>query len=252
MHRDGEEKTIYEVDEVFSRESGRYFIAGTNINIYLQNMLERIVPKGYKLKFKSVDDCKFVKIIWEPAKTKTDPIDNDNNDLFVSGFRQFELENAVRAFQNPDYDSYSYDTFKCVNLFSYMYEKYGIAMFKMLSEYMHFCTVIYDYNNKCLIGGVSVPNSDFNHLFYGYNTNGDDKAFSNHPGLLGRFCTHIIEIPNNTYMINGELHSFGKTEEEKLKELLESEVGRKLIDELFEKKFIENLSKTEGFSRKLK
>jgi len=256
-----EERVASDINDIYDAEKGKYFIAAKR-NVPSVSYLSSFCSAYNDTKSKRSGEYIFTKIVNKRFRDITDPtFDEEKRILSVSSFNQYELERAVKTFQyqypkSNRFVSKMIKNVEYVNLFNYMYETYGIDMYKMLSEYMHFCTVIYDCNNDCLIGGVSEPDNEFNRLFYGYSKADNEIAFSNHPALLRRFCNEVFKMPNNTFMKNGQLHSFKeKSEDEieaKLKELLESDYGRRIIDELVTRKVNEILSKEEGFSRKLK
>ncbi len=254
-----EEKVVLDIDEIYSIESGKYFIAGKRCHTDFRAILDEICPDKYKVKTKWGGEYRFTKIVNGHINKITDPIfDKHKGLLNVNSFNQYELERAVKVFQHPNWKGSSpvtKSTIECINLFIYMYENYGTDMFEMLSKYMHFCTVIYDYRKQCLIGGVSEPNNEFNNLFYGNSIDRNDILFSNNPDILRRYCYEVFKMPNNTYMVNGELYSFKDKNDEietKLKEILESEYGKKLIKELVTQEVNEYLSESDEIVRKLK
>ena len=89
-----------------------------------------------------------------------------------------------------------------------MYRKYGTGLFKKISEYMNFCSVIWDEDDNSLVAGVTTPKMLYTCLYYGYTEHNHEIMFSNDRTLLEPFCVEIKEMPDNTYMKNGELYNF--------------------------------------------
>ena len=89
-----------------------------------------------------------------------------------------------------------------------MYRKYGTGLFKKISEYMNFCSVIWDEDDNSLIAGVTTPKMLYTCLYYGYTEHNHEIMFSNDRTILEPFCVEIKEMPDNTYMKNGELYNF--------------------------------------------
>ena len=89
-----------------------------------------------------------------------------------------------------------------------MYRKYGTGLFKKISEYMNFCSVIWDEDDNSLVAGVTTPKMLYTCLYYGYTEHNHEIMFSNDRTILEPFCFEIKEMPDNTYMKNGELYNF--------------------------------------------
>ena len=258
------EEKLLATDDYLECDNGKYFIAVSeawqNRRSYFR-ILEKMCPAGYIVGSSNLSNVSMHKIVnKDKYYDYREPIyDREKGIISVSGFNQSELKKVVKEFHHPEWENiipFSFEAARCAETINYMYEKYGVDMFKMLSDYMHFCSVIYDCNTKTLIGGVSEPNSELTNLYYGYTRNNNNLMYSNKYALVDYYCDEVHKMPNNTYMINGELHLFKeKSEDEievKLKEILESEYGRKLIDELVTQKIDEYMSAHEGFRRVLK
>ena len=100
--------------------------------------------------------------------------------------------------------------------FSYnKFKKKSSRIFDSLSHDIHFCAVAKDCMG--LIGGVTESNNLFNHLYYGYTKQNHELMFSNNRTILEQFCNEIIEMPENTYMKDGELYNFGEKKIDKEK-----------------------------------
>ena len=201
----------------YNEKSGRVFIAykGTEFNkkeIYSALKEKNFAEDGIKVKY--IRNVFFAKVAPQVYIEDMDPIwDDSQTVLTVNGYNQNEIklaiDDAVRyRIDNPN--EYHYIT----NL---MYRDYGTDMFKKLGEYMHFCSVIWDKTDDTLIAGVTTPNSPHTHLYYGYTKQNHELMFSNDKTILEQFCNEIIEMPENTYMKDGELYNFDekKTYEEK-------------------------------------
>lgn len=186
-------------------KGGQVFIAyiGTEFKKGdIECALNKICPMYYDVNSIVEDDLIFAKILkYEYAEDKEPYWNSHDGILSVNGYNQDEIERAVTNFSN--YDIHIYD--KCHRITNFMYNHYNTKMFKMLSDYMHFCSVIYDQNNDSIIAGVTEPNNEYTHLYYGYTIKNRELMFSNDENVLGEFCDEIIEMPENTYMENGIL-----------------------------------------------
>ena len=94
-------------------------------------------------------------------------------------------------------------------------QKKSSRIFDSLSHDIHFCAVAKDCMG--LISGVTESNNLFNHLYYGYTKQNHELMFSNNRTILEQFCNEIIEMPENTYMKDGELYNFGEKKIDKEK-----------------------------------
>ena len=73
---------------------------------------------------------------------------------------------------------------------------------------MNFCSVIWDEDDNSLVAGVTTPKMLYTCLYYGYTEHNHEIMFSNDRTMLEPFCVEIKEMPDNTYMKNGELYNF--------------------------------------------
>ena len=101
------------------------------------------------------------------------------------------------------------------SFFLQQFQKEGSRIFDSLSHDIHFCAVAKDCMG--LISGVTESNNLFNHLYYGYTKQNHELMFSNNRTILEQFCNEIIEMPENTYMKDGELYNFGEKKIDKEK-----------------------------------
>lgn len=99
---------------------------------------------------------------------------------------------------------------------------YSILGAKMYQEvdYIHFSSAMFDTAKRELIAGVTIPNNDDNHLFYGYTKSIRELVFSNSKDLLKTVCDVTREMNNKSYMVNGKLVEFTPMQEEKQKKLV--------------------------------
>lgn len=200
-----------------TEKSGQVFIAykGTEFRkSEIENALNRICPSNYTVRYKTRDDLIFAKVVYNDYIEDRDPHWNgDNGILSVNGYNQDEIERANRNFSNygiADSDRYQRIT-------NFMYKDYKTNMFKKLSDYMHFCSVIYDHNSNSIVAGVTEPNSEYTHLYYGYTKQNKELMFSNDENILVQFCDEIVEMSENTYMKNGKLYTLDGEKIEKSK-----------------------------------
>lgn len=190
-----------------TEKSGQVFIAYRGNEFRrseIDNALNRICPSNYTVNYKKGDDLIFAKIVYDNYTEDRDPHWNSNDRvLSVNGYNQDEIERAVRNFSDYGID----DSNRYQRITNYMYKDYKTNMFKKLSDYMHFCSVIYDGNSNSIIAGVTEPNSEYTHLYYGYTKKNRELMFSNDENILEQFCDEIIEMSENTYMKNGKLYT---------------------------------------------
>lgn len=200
---------------MYDEKSGKTFVVykGTEIDIKkIYDLLRYKCPPGYKVNYKAGDNLIFAKIVYASYAEDRDPKwDNYNGILTVNGYNQDEIKTAneeLSVYSIEDPDKYHYIT----NL---MYIDIGTNLFKELKKYMHFCTVIWDRNDDLLIAGITEPNNEYTHLYYGYTKIKKELMFSNDKSILENFCDEIIEMSKNTYMKNGELYGLDGNKIEK-------------------------------------
>lgn len=190
-----------------SEKSGQIFIAYYGREFEkseVERALSRICPSGYTVKSRTGDNLIFTKIIYDNYTDDRDPHWNSNAGvLSVNGYNQNEIGAACRRFSN--YDLTDEDRYQRIT--NFLYADYKEKMFEKLSRDMHFCSAIWDNNNRYIVAGVTEPNSKYTHLYYGYTRQNRELMFSNDESVLEKFCDEIKEMDDNTYMLNGELYS---------------------------------------------
>lgn len=189
-----------------SNKNGKFFIAYKGNDVKkseLEDALARICPSNYRVKRFGDDNLFFGKIVYNEFLDDRDPYWNQRNlILTVNGYNQQEIARANEHFSSyriTDYDQYQ-------RLTNFVYCDEGPNIFKRLSPFMHFCSVIYDARRDKLIAGVTEPNSDYTHLYYGYTRENGEVMFSNNRFILDDFCEDIKEMEPNTYMIDNTLY----------------------------------------------
>ena len=187
-------------------KSGQIFIAykGTELSAdRIRNKLSRVCPCNYTVIEKSDYGFIFAKVVYDQYIEDRDPFfDNNRRILTVNGYNQNEIEIAAR-----EYNYSINDEDRLHRLINYVYQDYATNMFKELSPYLHFCSVIYEEDSKNIIAGVTVPNSEYTHLYYGYTPRNKEMMFSNNEDVLKEFVEQVYEMDNNTYSYNGEFYS---------------------------------------------
>ena len=144
----------------------------------------------------------FAKIVHNSYTEDRDP-HRANDVITVNGYVQSEMEDANRRHR----DGYEDDSDRKQRITNYMYRHNGVQMFEMLKP-MHFSCAIYDKNRDDFIAGRTESNGDmYTSLYYGYTKENGEVMFSNVKEALEYFCDEIHEMPENTYMKNGELYS---------------------------------------------
>lgn len=195
-----------------TEKGGQVFIAYkgqeyTENDIYRE--LNIICPKNYKVKYTTYSDLIFAKIVFNTHIDDRDPYCNyDANIISVNGYNQDEIRNACDEISNYEID----DSDRFHKITNYLYNDKKEKMFKKLSKYMHFCSVIYDINRDEFVAGVTVPNSKYTHLFYGYTKMNKELMFSNDDIVLKYFCDEIYEMNENTYMKDGKIYTLNGEE----------------------------------------
>lgn len=199
-------------------KSGQIFIAYKGREIdhsRIIRILNGKCPNNYTVNRKTGDDLIFAKIVYDNYTEDRDPHWNgDYGILTVNGYNQDEVQRACRNFSSYGID----DEDRYQRITNFMYRDYKANMYKRLSEYMHFCSVVWDRENNSMIAGVTEPNSQYTHLYYGYTKRNNELIFSNDEGVLEEFCEEIHEMDKNTYMRDGEIYTLEGEKVEKDKD----------------------------------
>ena len=208
-----------------TEKSGQIFIAYKGQEYEKDDIygaLDRICPSNYTVKRIADNNLIFAKIIYDSYIEDRDPYYNPSTGILsVNGYNQNEVERVCRAYRN--FSKYGItDPDRYQRITNCLYADSRENMFKELSQYMHFCSVIYDGNSKDIIAGVTEPNSKYTHLYYGYTKSNNEIMFSNDEDILQQFCDEVHEMNKNTYMKNGELFTLDgvKVEQDKEPELI--------------------------------
>lgn len=188
-----------------AEKSGQIFIAYKGNEIRrseIKNALVRRCQSNYTVNYQTGDNLIFAKVVFNSYTEDRDPHwDNYSGILTVNGYNQDEIERA-----NENFSSYKIkDSDRHQRITNFMYRDYKTNMFRKLGEYMHFCSVVWDKNSDSIVAGVTEPNSEYTHLYYGYTKQNHELMFSNDETILEQFCNEITEMQDNTYMKNGEL-----------------------------------------------
>ena len=198
-----------------TEKSGQIFIAykGQEYDrddIY--RVLDRNCPSGYTVKYKADNDLIFAKVVYDDYTEDRDPHYSSNTGILsVNGYNQNEVERACRSFSGYGLD----DADRHQRITNFLYGDNRENMFKKLSQYMHFCSVIYDSNRGSIVAGVTEPNSKYTHLYYGYTKMNHELMFSNDESTLKQLCNEVYEMDENTYMKDGELYTLDGEKYEK-------------------------------------
>ena len=200
-------------------KSGQIFIAYKGQE-YDRNDIYRVLgrncPSGYtvKDKYDSKNHVIFAKVVYNNYTEDSDPYYKvDTGILSVNGYNQNEVERACRScscYGLNDADGYQRIT-------NFLYGDNRENMFKILSQCMHFCSVIYDINRGSIVAGVTEPNSKYTYLYYGYTNMNHELMFSNDETTLKQLCNEVYEMDENTYMKDGELYTLDGEKYEKVK-----------------------------------
>ena len=196
-----------------SNRSGKYFVAYKGQDLsksIIEDKLER-KNRSDSFSIKTLTDndgCVLSKIIYNEYKSDRDPfIDDSSGCTFVSGYNQEEMGNAIRLFCANITDEDRYHT-----IIPYMNNRYNLRFFQKLADIdTHFCTVMRDDKGN-LIAGVTTPNNQYTHLYYGYTYGNNEIAFSNNEDILKGLCHDVKEMPQNTYMKNGRIYNLNGEE----------------------------------------
>lgn len=188
-------------------KSGKYFIAYKGCDYSsneIMSALQNICPDYYEVNYEIInDDLIFAKIVYDEYIEDRDPYYDDEGVLTVNGYIQEEISNANQKFSQYYID----DSDRLQRLTNYLYRDVKSDMFKKLSPYMHFCSVIWDKHIDDIIAGVTEPKGKYTHLYYGFTKVSHELMFSNNQDILENFCDEIMEMPNNTFMKNGEIYN---------------------------------------------
>lgn len=188
-----------------TEKSGQIFIAYKGQEYEkddIYSALYRICPINYTVKRITGNNLIFAKIVYNSYTEDRDPHYNSRTEIIsVNGYNQNEVERACRYFSKYGID----DSDRYQRITNCLYADSRENMFKELSQYMHFCSVIYDNNSEDIIAGVTEPNSKYTHLYYGFTKRDREIMFSNDEDILQQFCDEVHEMNKNTYMKNGEL-----------------------------------------------
>lgn len=190
-------------------KSGGTFIAYQGNDYDKEDIVRRLqkyCPCGYDVKALSRDDAGvvFAKVVYNSYLEDRDPYYNAQTRIMtVSGYNQYELSNAVSNYNRYGID----DSDKYHILINKIYKDNDTLVFKKLSDYMDFCSVIWDGNKRQLIGGVTKGNWDNSPLFYGYTDPSGEIMYSNSEDILNEFCTSIKKVEPNTFVIDEEIYN---------------------------------------------
>lgn len=191
-------------------KSGKIFIAYKGDEYTesdIAKKLNEVCPSYYTVKTMSrlEQGVVFSKIVYDNYVYDRDPYWNSQTRIAtVSGYNQEEIASTL----NSNYSSYNIDdSDKYHLLMNRLYKDVNYNMFKKLSDCkMHFCSVIWDECSNKFIAGVTEPNAQYTHLYYGYTKRNRDIMFSNDANVLRAFCDDIKAMDPNTYMCDGELY----------------------------------------------
>jgi len=191
-----------------SEKSGKAFIAYKGTEFSVSEIKARLnlmnTDSGYTVKSCSVQTPQVVlaKIVYDSYTEDRDPHRSSDGVITVNGYLQSEMAEANGRFR----DVYEDDADRKQRITNHLYRREGTKMFQMLKP-MHFSCAIYDRNKDAFIAGVTENNGDmYTSLYYGYTKQNGEIMFSNVKGALETFCDGIHQMPENTYMMNGELY----------------------------------------------
>lgn len=69
---------------------------------------------------------------------------------------------------------------------------------------VHFCSVIYDQNEQKLMAAVTLADSEYTNLYFGYRKTNGDLMYSNSKNIILHYCKNAYKMGNYTVMVNGE------------------------------------------------
>lgn len=170
-------------------------------NDTILSTLKIICPDDYKIKclLFNEENLLIAKIFPEGESFKYNLV--NRGAITVNGYNKEEIKIACEKNSNIN------TSVNHQQIINGLYQRNREEIFLKLSEYMHFCSVIYDEFNDNIIAGVTEPNSQDTHLYYGYTKKNNELMFSNNEFLLQQFCDKIQEMDENTYMKNGEIYN---------------------------------------------
>ncbi len=197
------------------------FIAyhGEDVNTdLLIDELKQKCTENYLVNKEVANKSVFIKIIPENEKSSyfQEPYKSRNsiNNLYVGAYFNVELNPK----KHPTLEKYYNKGYYSNNpvLIDTLYYTLWTGEFKILSDYMDFCLVIWDNKENSLVAAVTKANNDYTHLYYGYTKRNHEMIFSNDKSILNKFCSEIYEMQENTYMINNKFYTFDGEEIEKM------------------------------------
>lgn len=216
-----------------NRKSGQYFIAYKGRELKFNNIvraLREICPNDFITKKETIgsEGVIFAKNVYNEYIEDRDPYYySDSGILSVNGYDQNEFVQANRIFDDYRID----DSDRLHRLTNYLYKDYREKLFRKLKS-THFCSVIWDEKSKQLVAGVTEPDSEYNHLYYGYTPKNHEIIISNNEEVLEEFCEEVIELPENTYIMNDAVYTINGEIYDKKKPLIKKskENASSLID----------------------
>ena len=188
-------------------KSGKIFIAYKGREYDeddIVSKLRQVCPSCYTVKSctRNEHGIVFAKIVWDNYLQDRDPYYNSQTKIMtVSNYNQQEISRAVGFYSKYGID----DSDRYHTLINKLYKDSEENVFRKLSEYMDFCTVIWDERTKQIIAGVTDEESQYTSLFYGPTVRNGELMFSNDENILRYFCSEVKRMEPNTYMKNGSL-----------------------------------------------
>lgn len=188
-------------------KSGKIFIAYKGREYDeddIVSKLRQVCPSCYTVKSctRNEHGIVFAKIVWDNYLQDRDPYYNSQTKIMtVSNYNQQEISRAVGFYSKYGID----DSDRYHTLINKLYKDSEENVFRKLSEYMDFCTVIWDERTKQIIAGVTDEESQYTSLFYGPTVRNGELMFSNDENILRHFCSEVKRMEPNTYMKNGSL-----------------------------------------------
>ena len=185
--------------------SGQYFVAyrgddvsSEDIEMELRNRC-RSSDQTVKV-VKNHGEC-FAKMVLSSYTDDRDPyFEAGSRVTSVSGYNQAEM-----ARLNNTFDLGISDEDQMSRVTNFMYKRFGNKMFKKMGS-SHVCSVIYDTKSEELMAGVTEPNNQYTHMYYGFTSPNNEMMFSNNEEVLKEFCHDIKEMPSNSYMVDKQLY----------------------------------------------
>ena len=185
--------------------SGQYFIAyrgddvsAEKIEMELRN---RCRSSEQTVKVVKLHGGCFAKMVLSSYTDDRDPyFDSSSRVTSVNGYNQAEM-----ARLNGTFDLGITDEDQISRTTNFMYKRFGNRMFKKMNS-LHVCAAIYDDKTEELIAGVTEPNNQYTHMYYGYTSPNNEIMFSNNEEILKEFCHDVNEMPSNSYMVDKQLY----------------------------------------------